>query len=224
MEGLRPPKKPKTEVVPLTVEQVQLIAESIQPRYSALVLFIATSGLRPGEAFGVTKDRVDWLGRSVRVDRQLVTVGNEVDFSTLKTEASYRTVPLPTLAVELLSEHVRIFELGESDLIFSNAKGEMIQRKRFGEVWRQAMKALDFECKGPHQLRHHYASLLIEHGESVKVVQKRLGHSSATETLNTYAHLWPDSEDSTREAVKAAYSPSLLKRSSLGSADVVSVS
>lgn len=64
MEGLRPPKKPNTEVVPLTVEQVQLIAESIQPRYSALVLFIAMSGLRPGEAFGVTKDRVGWLGRS----------------------------------------------------------------------------------------------------------------------------------------------------------------
>ena len=71
------------------------------------------------------------------------------------------------------------------------------------------MKALDFECKGPHQLRHHYASLLIEHGESAKVVQKRLGHSSATETLNTYAHLWPDSEDSTREAVRAAYLPQL---------------
>ena len=149
MEGLRPPKKPKTEVVPLTVEQVQLIAQSIQSRYSALVLFIAMSGLRPGEAFGVTKDRVDWLGRNVRVDRQLVTVGNEVSFSTLKTEASYRTVPLPTLAVELMSEHVRLFRVGESDLIFSNVKGEMIQRKRFGEVWRQTMKGGTSTAKAP---------------------------------------------------------------------------
>ena len=53
----------------------------------------------------------------------------------------------------------------------------------------------------PHDLRHHYASLLIHHGESVKVVQDRLGHATAAETLNTYAHLWPDSEDRTREAV-----------------------
>jgi integrase len=52
-----------------------------------------------------------------------------------------------------------------------------------------------------HDLRHYYASLLIRHGESVKVVQKRLGHKSAVETLNTYSHLWPDSEDRTREAV-----------------------
>ena len=67
------------------------------------------------------------------------------------------------------------------------------------------MKGLDFECKGPHQLRHHYASLLIQAGESVKVVQSRLGHASATETLDTYSHLWPDSEDATRAAVAGAY-------------------
>ena len=52
-----------------------------------------------------------------------------------------------------------------------------------------------------HDLRHYYASLLIRHNESVKVVQARLGHSSAAETLDTYSHLWPDSEDRTRLAV-----------------------
>ena len=46
-----------------------------------------------------------------------------------------------------------------------------------------------------------YASLLIQHGESVKVVQNRLGHASAMETLDTYAHLWPDNEERTRAAV-----------------------
>jgi len=44
-------------------------------------------------------------------------------------------------------------------------------------------------------LRHYYASLLIRHGESVKVVQLRLGHATAAETLDTCAHLWPDSEE-----------------------------
>jgi integrase len=50
-----------------------------------------------------------------------------------------------------------------------------------------------------HALRHYYASLLIRHGESVKTVQARLGHATAAETLDTYSHLWPDSEDRTRE-------------------------
>jgi site-specific recombinase XerC len=51
-------------------------------------------------------------------------------------------------------------------------------------------------------LRHYYASLLISEAASVKTVQARLGHASATETLNTYAHLWPDSEDHTRAAIE----------------------
>jgi integrase len=54
-----------------------------------------------------------------------------------------------------------------------------------------------------HDLRHYYASLLIRHGESVKTVQARLGHASAAETLDTYSHLWPDSDDRTREAIDA---------------------
>ena len=54
-----------------------------------------------------------------------------------------------------------------------------------------------------HDLRHYYASLLIRHGESVKTVQARLGHASAAETLDCYSHLWPDSDDRTREAIDA---------------------
>ena len=61
------------------------------------------------------------------------------------------------------------------------------------------------EGTGFHALRHFYASLLIRHGESVKTVQARLGHASAVETLNTYSHLWPDSDDRTREAVDSVF-------------------
>jgi integrase len=56
----------------------------------------------------------------------------------------------------------------------------------------------------PHDLRHYYASLLIRAGDSVKVVQSRLGHASATTTLDTYGHLFPDEEDRPRDAVDAA--------------------
>jgi integrase len=52
-----------------------------------------------------------------------------------------------------------------------------------------------------HDLRPFYASPLIRHDESEKVVQRRLGHASAAETVDTYSHLWPDSEDRTRQAV-----------------------
>ena len=69
-------------------------------------------------------------------------------------------------------------------------------------MWRVAVKSAGARHgTGFHELRHYYASLLIRHGESVKVVQARLGHASAAETLDTYSHLWPDSDDRTRTAV-----------------------
>jgi integrase len=77
-----------------------------------------------------------------------------------------------------------------------------VRRSSFGDVWRAAVKAAGAPTgTGIHQLRHYYASLLIRHGESVKVVQARLGHASASQTLDIYSHLWPDSDDRTRTAV-----------------------
>ena len=67
------------------------------------------------------------------------------------------------------------------------------------------MRLFRFVCAADvfprHCLRHYYASLLIRHGCSVKVVQARLGHATAAETLDTYSHLWPDDGDRTRKAV-----------------------
>ncbi|WP_237394365.1 tyrosine-type recombinase/integrase [Mycobacterium paraintracellulare] len=68
--------------------------------------------------------------------------------------------------------------------------------------WRPAVAEAKLPAgTGFHALRHYYASLLIRHGESVKTVQARLGHASAVETLDTYSHLWPDSDDRTRDAI-----------------------
>jgi integrase len=54
-----------------------------------------------------------------------------------------------------------------------------------------------------HDLRHYLASLLIASGADIKTVQARMRHASARTTLHTYAHLWPDADESTRSAVGA---------------------
>jgi integrase len=74
---------------------------------------------------------------------------------------------------------------------------------RFSEqIWRPAIKASSAPIgTGFHDLRHYYASLLIRHECSGEVVQARLGHATAAETLDTCSHLWPDSDDQTREAI-----------------------
>ncbi|MBP2192143.1 hypothetical protein BJ987_005044 [Nocardia goodfellowii] len=56
-----------------------------------------------------------------------------------------------------------------------------------------------------HDLRHFYASALIQAGASVKTVQVRLGHSDANTTLRVYTHLWPDQDSHTREAIETLF-------------------
>jgi integrase len=91
-------------------------------------------------------------------------------------------------------------------LVFTTGRAGPLTRATFNMTWRKAVKAAGLpEGTGFHELRHFYASLLIASGASVKTVQARLGHKSALETLNTYAHLWPDSEDQTRRAVDTAF-------------------
>lgn len=208
-EGIKLPKAERRQVVPMTLEQVVGLTEGLPARYRALVTLGAGSGLRQGEAFGLTVDRVDFLRGTVKVDRQLVLMpSGPPAFGPPKTEASYRTIPVPQLVVDALSAHLAEFGRGPDGLIFTNTDGGPIRRTRFSDVWRPVAKAVGLPPRtGFHALRHFYASALIHHGESVKVVQSRLGHATAAETLDTYSHLWPDSEDRTRAAVEAAFQP-----------------
>ena len=60
-----------------------------------------------------------------------------------------------------------------------------------------------------HDLRHHYASVLLAAGESIVAVAERLGHENSSLVLSTYGHLMPDSEDRTRRAIDEAWSATL---------------
>ena len=167
-----------------------------------MVVLAAGTGMRQGECFGLTADRVDFLRRTITIDRQLMLLGGgPPEFGPPKAPASVRSVPLPDVVGAALAAHLERWPDGEHGLIFTNPAGQAIRRNRFHEVWRSATARAGVEGLRFHDLRHFYASLLINHGESVKVVQARLGHASASETLDTYAHLWPDNEERTRAAV-----------------------
>jgi integrase len=194
------PRIERDHVRPLTTDQVLALVDAAPDRYRALVVLAAGSGLREGELLALDVARIDWLGRTVRVDRQLVTMAHGAPvFSPPKTRASRRTVPLAGQVVEEVAEHVRQFQPG-GGLLFTNDRGAPIRRHRINETWRATADRAEVEAKF-HDLRHYFASLLIAQGASVKAVQAALGHASASETLNTYSHLWPDDNDRIRLAV-----------------------
>lgn len=218
-ERITLPRSTPARVEPVAVAMVEALASAVPDRYRALVLLGAGTGLRQGEAFGVSLDRIDFLRRTLTVDRQLTVITGAPYLAPPKTPASHRVIPLPGVVLDALAAHLAAYPAAEQTityragnaapvetraaLVFTTDGGAPIRRTHFSErVWGPAREAVGLPGTASfHDLRHFFASLLIRHGESVKTVQARLGHASAAETLDTYAHLWPDSEDRTRAAV-----------------------
>ena len=212
--GVSVPEPRRARVVPVGIAEVQAVAYAITPRYRAAVILAAGTGMRLGEVLGLNVAQVNFLRRQVHVDRQLVQIaGQEPTFGPPKTNASYRTIPLPQMVVDEVAAHLAAYPARPDGLVFTNELGAPVRRTSLWKVWRTATTAAGVPDLTFHGLRHHYASLLIRHGESVKTVQERLGHESATETLDTYSHLWPDSDDRTREAIDGAWSEQVVSDS-----------
>lgn len=214
--GIRLPRRaPASLLEVLTTDQVHALAETIDARYTALVLTAAGTGLRPGELFGLRLDRVDFLRRSLRVDTQIARLPcGGVGLAPLKTPSSYRTVPLPSIVTEALSTHLARWPAEtETGVVFTTARGGFVQQHPFAAVWETAKRRTGSPSWAtPHDLRHYYASVLIRSGASVKVIQSRLGHASAKTTLDVYGHLFPDEEDRTRYAIEAELRPPAASR------------
>lgn len=105
-----------TKVTAADPAVVSALAEAIEPRYRALVILLAGSGLRIGEALALVVDDFVWL------PRPQVTVSKTLDKGTLeakppKTPAAIRTVSLPSWAAQSIAEHLRTFDLGPSGLV-----------------------------------------------------------------------------------------------------------
>ena len=192
-------------LVPLTVEQVQGIADTVPAHYRALVLTSAGLGLRQGEACGLTVDRIDFLRRQVRIDRQLISPSGAgpVRFGPTKTPSSNRVIPLPDAVGEALAAHLERFGSGPDGLVFTSATGSPLRRSTWGKAYKSAATAVGVDSS-THDLRHHCASILISSGVSIKSVQRFLGHKNASETLDTYGHLMPGDDDRLRAAIDTA--------------------
>ena len=132
-DGTKLPKVTKSRVEPLATEIVLALADAVPDRYRALVILSAGSGMRQGECFGLTVDRVDFLRRTVLVDRQLVTISGQPPFlAPPKTAASVRSIPLPTVVVDALAAHLAGYPPLEDGFVFVTDVGRPIRRTALG--------------------------------------------------------------------------------------------
>jgi integrase len=222
-QSVSAPRREPNKVVPWTAERVALVAGKLPNNYSVLVTLGVGLGLRQGEIFGLSADDVDWLRGTVEVRRQVKLLESHKPVYGLPKGGKIRTVPLPSSVRDLLAAHLaerpaRLVTLpwGAVDgdpitipLILTSRQSRALNRNHFNTyVWKPALKSAGVEASrenGMHALRHHYASVLLDAGESIKAVSEYLGHADAGFTLRTYTHLMPASDERTRRAVDDAF-------------------
>lgn len=173
----------------LTEEQVVRLAEAISARYRCAILMDAYTGLRAGELWALTLQRVDMLRGVVDVAESLSEVRGALVTGPTKTRAR-RSVTLPRFLVETIGEHLA--EFPSSAYLFTSADGGPVRHRNFmRRHFKRAVRNAGLpEGLRFHDLRHTCAAVLIGQDWNPKQIQQRLGHSSIRTTLDRYGHLF----------------------------------
>jgi integrase len=197
------PRVERDETRFLTPAEVHALADTIDPRYRALVLLGAYSGLRLGEMFGLRWGRTDLLRRRLTVAEICIEVNGQVLFGPPKTKAGRRTVPVPAVVADELAKLTGPNPDPDA-LVFTGARGAPLRAGKFRQrVWYPAIKTAGLTGLRLHDLRHTAVALWIAAGASPKEIATRAGHASVVTVLDRYGHLYPGAEDRLTAALDA---------------------
>lgn len=158
--------KEKTVHRPLKAEQVIAIAERLKEPYSTLVLFLAVTGLRIGEAIGVKWS--DFDGDVLTVSRTIY----EGEAQSPKSQKSIRSLPIPAVLLE------RMRKVGGFEYVFRSRRGTPVNPgNALKRYVRPVAEKLGIQLDGWHAFRRTVATTLLRRGESAKLVSDILGNS-----------------------------------------------
>lgn len=204
--GVELPRMPRSKRRFLTEAEVARLSDAVPLEYRALILVLAYSGIRWGEAVALRRHRCDLLRGRLQILESATEVKGHLSWGPPKTHRQ-RSVSIPRFVSEDLAEHF----VGASDnpdaLVFEAGGGGPLRHSPFTKgVWRPAVARAGLPGDlTPHELRHTAASLLIAHGAGPKSIQAQLGHSTIVTTFDTYGHLFEGHLDEVMEVLDARW-------------------
>ena len=169
------------------------------------ILLAGAMGLRRSEALGVRWSRIDWEKHTVLLDTKIVEYRENgkkkvEPVEEMKNKSSRRTLPLPDPVVEMLQvqkEHREVYRkmfqgsynTQYLDYVCVNQLGELLRPSYVTDHFRELLEKYGLRHIRFHDLRHTFASLLINQDVPLINVSNFLGHSDLSTTANIYAHL-----------------------------------
>lgn len=210
-----PPKGHQAEVWEQAT--VAELLEALPDSDHAIAALAAHCGHRQSEAFAVAVEDIDFLRRrEITIRHQVTRKAGQLVLVPPKGQ-KVRRVPLPKAAAGALSSHIERYGTTPvrceccnrvSHVLFVRG-GSLLSQQDWNErVWHPAVVAagmIPSRSTGLHQLRHFYASILIDGGESMIAVQRHLGHASIKVTAGIYGHLFEYAADRARDIIDTAF-------------------
>lgn len=175
-------------------------------------LFLAT-GIRSGELCALHWEDIDLQTGLLYIRHTLVRLNGEFVRDTPKTAGSERRIVLPPYIIDLLKEHkhrqaLERFKAADAwkvpDAVFTNSVGNYIIGSNLNVKLKKVCRQAGLPEIHLHSLRHTHASLLINSNVTAKVIADRLGHSTTKTTLDTYSHVFAESEAKAMQAIDMA--------------------
>ncbi len=186
-----------------TVEEFNKFIEGFEDRPVEKMMYtlLFYTGIRSGELLALTLGDFDLSNNTVSINKTYVRRKKKDLIQKPKTKASIRVVPIPAFVVELLKEYFEgIPELYRTDRVFPLTKSHLHKHMKEG------IEKTELHYIRVHDLRHSYASMLINMNVQMKAIQQLLGHANITTTVNIYSHLYPSTLSAVAEQVNERYS------------------
>ena len=173
----------------LTPEEIRrLIAHSREP-YATLIYLAIFTGLRRGELLALQWRDVDWNRQKLRIRRTLY----RGKFTKPKTPNAVRDVDLSPRPLEMLRLSQVMYPPLASDLVFRTRDDHPLDPDNLVKrVFQPTLARAGIRLVRFYDLRHTYATLLINQGANLKYISRQMGHASVQITLDRYGHLLPD--------------------------------
>ncbi len=187
------PRKNSFQYNTLTQGQMEVLLFAAKDKDEFPALLLACHyGLRRGEACAVSMN--DISGNVLYIRRTVTHVGGELVFTTPKSD-KIRCIKLLDEDIKQLLAYDKKRKKHSSGALMRDKVGQIVTPNAINKRLKKLLQALSLPAVRFHDLRHSYATIMMQNGINPKIVSTVLGHSSVDITLDLYSHCYVDMQD-----------------------------
>lgn len=214
IDVITPKSNKKDKVIrAMTVEEQQKFTQYLMSKtaeeepYKNVFLIQMYCGLRIGETLALRDTDIDLQRNLLSVSKTITTDkdGKAIMGDSTKTYAGIREIPIPEYIRDCLMEQMEIAKENRDRQLFLSSNDRYIDGRNANRILKKRLKEIGIEGFSTHSLRHTYGTRCVEAGMRAVALQRLMGHTDVSVTLNTYTSVFNKYKESELQKVNDYY-------------------